>query len=206
MDWFQGVHQTTGVIANKSFMFNQIFEKRINEIFFKYSHIKETKLYPRKVIFLDKCSTIDLFYNEDLVENITNYGKKITVQENGVTLVVTHKEKLTRYKQDAWFRKYAITNITDIKNLIKQYWVIYDSIDQTFVLYREDQEWPNMKFKMHESGLNFYNPTTKAVVLINTISRIKQIFSYRQINGAVQAETLFAKIGYPSVKYFRWIV
>ena len=102
-------------------MFNQIFEKRINEIFFKYNHIKETKLYPRKVIFLDKCSTIDLFYNEDLVENITNYGKKITVQENGVTLVVTHKEKLTRYKQDVWFSKYDITNITDIKNLIKHY-------------------------------------------------------------------------------------
>ena len=34
-DWFQGVHQITGVLPNKSFMFNQNFEKRIEEVLFK---------------------------------------------------------------------------------------------------------------------------------------------------------------------------
>ena len=28
----------------------------------------------------------------------------------------------------------------------------------------------------------------------------------RQINGTEQAKTLYAKLGYPSVKYYRWIV
>ena len=58
---------------------------------------------------------------------------------------------------------------------------------------------------MHESGLRCYNPTDKAVVLINTVSENKQGFSKRQINDADQARTLYAKLGYPSVKYFRWI-
>ena len=59
---------------------------------------------------------------------------------------------------------------------------------------------------MHESGIHFYNPNDNAVVLINTVSKNKQVFSKRQINGTEQSKTLYAKLGYPSVKYFRWIV
>ena len=33
------------------------------------------KLYLKKVIFLDNCSTMDLFCNSDLVENITKDGQ-----------------------------------------------------------------------------------------------------------------------------------
>ena len=63
-----------------------------------------------------------------------------------------------------------------------------------------------MGSEMHESGLHCYNPTDKSVVLINTVSRNKQGFSKRQINIAEQAKTLYSKLGYQSVKYFRWIV
>ena len=45
-----------------------------------------------------------------------------------------------------------------------------------FLVYREDQEKPNMEFKMHQSGLHCYNPTDKEVVLINTVSGNKQVF------------------------------
>ena len=58
---------------------------------------------------------------------------------------------------------------------------------------------------MHESVIHFYNPTDKAVVLINIASGKKQVFYKRQINGADQAKTLYAKLGYPSVKYFGWV-
>ena len=33
IDWFQGVHQITGVLPNNFFMFNQTLEKRIKEGF-----------------------------------------------------------------------------------------------------------------------------------------------------------------------------
>ena len=63
---------------------------------------------------------MDLFYNSDLVENNTKYGKKTKVHGNGGTLEVTHKETVTGYKQDVCFRKYAITKIIYLKNLIKK--------------------------------------------------------------------------------------
>ena len=76
----------------------------------------------------------------------------------------------------------------DLKQLINQDQVTYSIIDQTFLVYREDQEKLNMEFKIHKSGLHCYNPTDKEVVLINTVSGNKQVFSKRQINGAEQAK------------------
>ena len=89
--------------------------------------------------------------------------------------------------------------------MIDQYRVTYDSIDKIFVVHMKYQEKPSMEFKMNKYGLHYYNPTDKEVVLINTISKNKQVFPKRKINGAEQAKTLYSKLGYPSVEYFRWI-
>ena len=75
-----------------------------------------------------------------------------------------------------------------LKQLIKQDQVTYNSINQIFLVYREDQEKPNMELSMNQSGLHFYNPTDKEVVLINSVSVNKQVFPKRQINGAEQAK------------------
>ena len=74
------------------------------------------------------------------------------------------------------------------------------------MVHREDQEKPNMEFNMHESGLCCYNPTDKAVVLINDVSLNNQLISKRQIKNSEQVKTLYSKLGYSPVKYFRWIV
>ena len=60
---FQEFHQIAVVLPNKSFMFNQTFEKFIEEVLFKQNHTKEIKIYLKKVILLDNCSTMDLFLN-----------------------------------------------------------------------------------------------------------------------------------------------
>ena len=114
--------------------------KTIEEVLFNHNHTKKIKLYLKKFILLYNCPKMDLFFNSDLVENITKSGKKITVQGNVSTLAVTHKAKVPVYKQDVWFSKDAITNIIALKNMIKQYQVTYDSIYQIFVVNREDQK------------------------------------------------------------------
>ena len=106
------------------------------------------------------------------------------VNVNGCTLAVAHKTTVTGYKQDVWFSKESITNTLSLKTFIKQYRVTYDSIDQIFVVHREDQEKPNMEFKMHESVIHCYNPTDKVVLLINDVSENKQILSKGNINSA----------------------
>ena len=94
----------------------------------------------------------------------------------------------------------------DLKQFIKQDQVTYNIIDQIFVVYREYQKKPNMESKMHEYGFPWYNPTDKSVVLINDVSLNNQLISKRQIKNSEQAKTLYSKLGYSSVKYFRWIV
>ena len=44
------------------------------------------------------------------------------------------------------------------------------------------------------------------MLLINTVSGNNQGFYEIKINGAEQTETLYYKLGYTSVKNFRWIV
>ena len=68
---------------------------------------------------------MDLLCNSDLVGNITKAGKKMKVQGNGGTLVVTRKTTVPGYKQDVWFSKDAITNIISLKILIEQYRLTY---------------------------------------------------------------------------------
>ena len=79
-------------------MFNQTFEKRIKKVLFKHNHTKDIKLYLNKSILLENCSTMDLFRNSDLVENITKAGRNIILQDNGGTLALTQKSKVPRYK------------------------------------------------------------------------------------------------------------
>ena len=38
--WFQGVNQTTGLLPNKIFVFNQTFYKRSDGVLFKQNHTK----------------------------------------------------------------------------------------------------------------------------------------------------------------------
>ena len=64
----------------------------------------------------------------------------MTVEVNGSTLEFTHKAAVPAYKQDLLFIKDTITNIIALKNLNKTYRVTYDSIDQIFVVHRENQE------------------------------------------------------------------
>ena len=58
---------------------------------------------------------------------------------------------------------------------------------------------------MHEYGIHCYNPTDNSLVLINTVSVKNQSLSKIQIDGAEQTKTLYTKLGYPTVRGFRWI-
>jgi hypothetical protein len=54
-----------------------------------------------------------------------------------------------------------------LSNVIKQYRVTYNSDDQMFVVHRESKNKPNMEFRMHESGLHYYDPRTESATTIN---------------------------------------
>ena len=143
----------------------------------------------REIILLDNQSTMDLICNKELVERTFESSSSMRVLSNGGALIVKRKAMMPGYKKEVWFSERAITNIVCLKNLNQQYRVTYDSYDDLgFVVHRESEGKPDMHFKMHESGLHYYDPR-----VVNTVAENKKGFTTRQIKGAEVARTLYAK-------------
>ena len=73
-------------------------------------------------------------------------------------MVRDHKGVLAGYIKDVWFYNTTSTNIFALKNLIEQYRVTYDSLKKMFIVHCEENNKPNMNFRMNESGLHYYYP------------------------------------------------
>ena len=76
-----------------------------------------------------------------------------------------------------WFKKSAITNIIMLKNLIQQYHVMYNSINEIFMVHQESHGKLNMQFQMHLSGLHYFDPRDESFTFINTITENMQQFT-----------------------------
>jgi hypothetical protein len=101
----------------------------------------------------------------------------------------------------------AITNIIALRNLIEQYRVTYDSDDLMFVVHRESESKLNMKLRMDESGLHYYDPRKEAhLTFVNTVSENKEGFTQRQIKGADLARNLYKTLRYPYTKDLKWVI
>jgi hypothetical protein len=105
-----------------------------------------------------------------------------------------------------WFSKRAITNILSLKEVVKTYRVIYDSSDSAFFVLREDIGLPNMIFKMHSSGLHYYDPSREEFSFVVTVEDTMAPFNKRQILGADKARTFNACLAFPSLPDYKWIL
>ena len=120
---------------------------------------------------------------------------------------IGHKASIRGYKKQVWFDKKAITNIISVKNLAEQYRITYDSENGgEFKVHRQEHRQHDMRFVMHPSGLHYYDVKQKNYTFINTVVGNKEGFTKRQIKGAQEARELYAKLGYPSVKDYKWII
>jgi hypothetical protein len=138
------------------------------------------KLDLREIIILDSQSTMNLFCNAALVRKTSKSKSSMRLKSNNGTMAVSHKATLQGYNKSVWFSTRAITNIIALRNLIEQYRVTYDSDDLMFVVHRELESRPNMEFRMHESGLHYYDPRKEAhLTFVNTVSDNKEGFTQR---------------------------
>ena len=111
-------------------------ENRIKKLLLKNNYSESIYLSLRKVILLDRKSTMNLICNEDMVERIYKSKNKMILHSNGGEIVIYHKAVVAGCIKDLWFDKTAITNIFALKNLIQQYRVTYYSLDQMFIVHR----------------------------------------------------------------------
>jgi hypothetical protein len=181
------------------------FEPRIAKLFKQGG--SSIKLDLKEVILLDSQSTMDLFCNAALVIKISKSRSNMRLKSNVGTMVVTRKATMEGYNKTVWFSTRAITNIIALRNLIDQYRVTYDSDYLIFVVDRESESKPNMEFKMHKSGLHYYDRRKEHhTTFVNTVSENKTGFTKRQIKCAEIARDLYKTLSYPSMKDLKWVI
>jgi hypothetical protein len=111
------------------------------------------------------------------------------------------------YTKTVWFSTRTITHIIAPRNLIDHYRVTYDSDVLMFFVHIELESNPNMEFKMHKSGLHYYDPRKEHhLTLVNTVSENKTGFTKPQIKCAEIARNMYKTLSYPSMKDFKWVI
>ena len=170
-----GVTIPTGVVLQ------QAFEERNRKVLFKKSHFNSIKIDLRNVILLDSQYSMDLFCNTKLVRNIYKTNKNILLQSNGGTMIITHKSKVANYNPHVWFYQKYITKLIAIKNIIKQHHVTYNSLDEMFIVHIEEHGKHNVKLRMHESGLHYYDPEDEEFLFLNTVADNKESYIKQHI-------------------------
>ena len=113
-------------------------------------------------------------------------------------MVIYNKAVIAGYIKDLWFENNAITNIFSLKNVIHQYRVTYDSLDQMFIFHRKENNNLNMHFRIHESGLHYYDPAEDST-FVTTVVDNKKHYRKRHIKEAERSAYIYGNVTYPAV-------
>ena len=100
-------------------MLQQAPENSINKVLLEKKHAESIDLNLRKFILIDSQSTMDLLFNENILESICKSKKLMILRSNGVKMVIDHKAVVAGYIKNVWFDKNAITDIFSLKNMIQ---------------------------------------------------------------------------------------
>ncbi|KAI2501792.1 Reverse transcriptase (RNA-dependent DNA polymerase) [Fragilaria crotonensis] len=156
----------------------------------------------RNWILLDNQSSVSVFCNKDLVQNIreSNDGN-MHLSTNGGVLVTNKKADLPQWGE-VWFNESAITNIISYAEMADRYRITYDSgKEDAFVVHLSDDK--TVRFARRGNNLYVFKPPIKGVQLLNTIEENKTFYTQRQFDKAKRARDLYHALGTPSIKDFK---
>ena len=91
------------------------------------------------------------------------------LNSNGRTMKVYHRVTMNGCHNIVWFGGKSITNIIALRNLRLQFPTTYSSEEIMFIILIESEVKPNIQFRMHESGLHYFNPSCQEFNFFNTV-------------------------------------
>ena len=63
-----------------------------------------------------------------------------------------------------------------------------------------------LHFVMHKDGLHYHDTINREITLLQTVQENEEGYSQSQIQDAKKARYLYAKVGYPSTRYFHQMI
>ena len=170
----------------------------------EYGHIlKQSKgsAVSKDWILLDSQSTVDVFYNARLLQNIRKVNRTLDIHCNAGVASTDMVGGIPGY-DTVWYNPTGITNILSLSRAIKIFTITYDSVNgNEFRIHKENGE--DRLFRQYENGLYFWNARTfnqEEVVLINTVENNRSRYSNCDYSQAKIARKLQRTIGRPSYK------
>ncbi len=81
---------------------------------------------------------------------------------------------------------------------------MYDSSEETFLVHCKVAGLPNLLFKEHRNGLNFFDLRQADFAFVKTVESNMRLYSKQQVTRVDKACSLYASLGFPSQKDFIW--
>ena len=150
---------------------------------------------PRTWILLDSQSTVDLFSNKDLLDNIREVDETLTVRCNAGAIETRMQGQLAGYGM-VWYHQDGIANILSLSRVSRHFSVTFDSHDMQFVVTKEDGS--KKVFRQSESGLFYHDVQKETCFNIDTVAGNRAGLSNRAYERAKAARRLQETIGSPS--------
>jgi Reverse transcriptase (RNA-dependent DNA polymerase)/Zinc knuckle len=167
--------------------------------------LHDGKQMPNTWVLLDNQSTLDVFSNPELLENIREGLGSMTIHCNAGATKTTLVGELPGYGT-VWYNPNGIANIISVARVISRgYKVTYDSQDRNEFLL-EGPDGSEVIFQQSEQGLFYFDMATTGSIFVNTVATNKTRYTRRELARADLARRLQQTIGRPSTRDFINIV
>ena len=165
------------------------------------------------LITLDTGSTLDLFGNRALVEDLHEVQECIRMFTNVGDKKICEQATVPGYGK-VWFDENAIANIFSFASLVKKYRVTYDSaVEDAFIVHMKSHV---IKFTGNKDGLYQYKVTLRfkkglkqmdcvsvSSHMIDSVAENRQNYTSRQFEDAKAARKLYHILGAPTIENFK---
>jgi hypothetical protein len=183
---------------------------------------------PSHFVLLDSDSSISIFNNASMLDDIHDVDTPLVLQSNGGGHQVTSQMGSIKNFGEVWYNPQSIANILSLSDVRKARRVTMDSNNDAALHVHLLDGSGYLRFKEHESGLYLHDttegktaydkpmpndePTLNTNEEINgysylqTVADNKKGFTKRQITAADNARQLYRKLGRPGAARFLEII
>jgi hypothetical protein len=167
----------------------------------------QTETEMRDWILLDSQSTVDLFCNAALVENINQLEDVLNLATNAGNLTTNKKAILPGYEK-VWYADTAMTNVFSLANMERKYRFTYDSMKEG--AFAEHTEKGPLKFTKGPENLYYFKPKIPELKiqrnLVQTVQENESFCTDREVTRAKKARMLLHTLGCPTIQDLKAII